>query len=201
MELFEVWIDHENLKYFRESHKLNGRQAQWYLKLQDYNFTLKHILRKANTKADILSRKEQVNTKEDNKDIKLLKNKMWSRRTTAKITILERKTTIEECEILKEIWRNNTQEKEIVQALEKQDRLTWEEEGVVYMEGRIYILNNKKIKKEILKKNHDLADVEHLGQHRMLELIKRTYWWPGIKEDVKKYIQKCFKCQQNKVQH
>jgi len=35
----------------------------------------------------------------------------------------------------------------------------------------------------------------------MLELIKRTYWWPGLKKDVKKYIQGCFKCQQNKVQH
>jgi len=69
------------------------------------------------------------------------------------------------------------------------------------MEGRIYILNNKKIKEEILKENHDLADVEHPGQHRMLELIKRTYWWPELKEDVKKYIQGCFKCQQNKVQH
>jgi len=23
-EKFEVWIDHENLKYFREPHKLNG---------------------------------------------------------------------------------------------------------------------------------------------------------------------------------
>jgi len=68
------------------------------------------------------------------------------------------------------------------------------------MEGRIHILNNK-IKEEILKKNHDLADVGHPGQHRMLELIKRTYWWPGLNEDVKKYIQGCFKCQQNKVQH
>jgi len=35
----------------------------------------------------------------------------------------------------------------------------------------------------------------------MLELIKRNYWWPKIKEDVKKYVQGCFKCQQNKVQH
>jgi len=35
----------------------------------------------------------------------------------------------------------------------------------------------------------------------MMELLKRTYWWPGMKEDVKKYIQGCFKCQQNKVQH
>jgi len=85
--------------------------------------------------------------------------------------------------------------------LKKEDSLTWEEDGVVYMEGRIYIPNNNKIKKEILKENHNLADVGHPGQHRMLELIKRTYWWPGLKEDVKKYVQGCFKCQQNKVQH
>jgi len=32
MEPFEVWMDHENLKYFREPHKLNGRQARWYLR-------------------------------------------------------------------------------------------------------------------------------------------------------------------------
>ena len=35
----------------------------------------------------------------------------------------------------------------------------------------------------------------------MIELIKRNYWWPGIKNDVKKYVQECFKCQQNKMQH
>ena len=35
----------------------------------------------------------------------------------------------------------------------------------------------------------------------MIKLIKRNYWWPGMKEDVKKYVQECMKCQQNKVQH
>ena len=69
------------------------------------------------------------------------------------------------------------------------------------MNRRIYIPNNKKIKEEILKENHDSVDVGYLGQHRMLELLKRTYWWPGLKEDIKKYVQGCFKCQQNKVQH
>jgi len=47
--------------------------------------------------------------------------------------------------------------------LKKEDSLTWEEDGVVYMEERIYVLNNKKIKKEILKENHDSVDIEHLG--------------------------------------
>jgi len=200
-EPFEVWMDHENLKYFREPHKLNRRQTQWYLKLQDYNFTLKHIPGKTNTKVDILSRKDQVNTKEDNKDVQLLKDKLWQQRMTAEITMIKRRTIEEESDILKEIKRNTTREKEVVQALKKEDSLTWEEDRVVYIEGRIYVPNNRKIKKEILKENHDLADVGHPGQHRMLKLIKRTYWWPGLKKDIKKYIQGCFKCQQNKVQH
>ena len=75
-ETFKIWMDHENLKYFREPHKLNGQQARWYLKLQDYNFILRHILGKTNTKADILSRKDQVDTKKDNKDMQLLKEEM-----------------------------------------------------------------------------------------------------------------------------
>ena len=118
-EPFEVWTDHENLKYFREPHKLNGQQARWYLKLQDYNFTLKHILGKTNTKADILSRKDQVNTKEDNKDIQLLKDKLWQQRTTAEIIMMKENKTREENEILKEIRRNATRENEVAQALKR----------------------------------------------------------------------------------
>ena len=115
--------------------------------------------------------------------------------------MIKRKTTIEEGNILKKIKRNTIRKKEVVQALKKEDSLTWEEGGVVYMEERVYVLNNRKIKEEILKENHDLADVRHPRQHRILELIKRTYWQPGLKEDVKKYVQECLKYQQNKVQH
>jgi len=139
--------------------------------------------------------------KENNKDVQLFKEELWSRRTTADITMIGRKITTDECDIIKEIRRNNIREKKVVQALKKEDGLTWEENGVVYIEGRIYVPNNKKIREEILEENHNSVDVGHPGQQRMLELIKRNYWWPGIKEDVKKYVQGCFKCQQNKVQH
>ena len=89
----------------------------------------------------------------------------------------------------------------MVQALEKEDRLSWEQDRIVYMEERIYIPNNKILKEKILQENHDSVDVEHSEQQRMMKLLKRNYWWPGLKEDVKKYMQDCFKCQQNKVQH
>jgi len=56
------------------------------------------------------------------------------------------------------------------------------------MEGRIYVPNSKKIREDILEENHNSVDIEHPEQHRMMELLKRTYWWPGLKEDIKKYI-------------
>ena len=77
-----------------------------------------------NTKADILSRKDQVDTKEDNKDVQLLKEELWSRRTTAEITMMERKITADKGDRIKEIKRNNTREKEVVQTLKKEDRPT-----------------------------------------------------------------------------
>jgi len=35
----------------------------------------------------------------------------------------------------------------------------------------------------------------------VMELIKRNYWWPEIKNNMKNYVQGCFKWQQNKIQH
>jgi len=49
-----------------------------------------------------------VNTKEDNKDVQLLKEKLWTRRMTVEIMMLERKMTVDELNIVKEIKRNNT---------------------------------------------------------------------------------------------
>ncbi len=70
---------------------------------------------------------------------------------TAEITMLGRKTTVDKLDIIKEIKRNNTREQEVVQALKKEDGLTWEEDRIVYMEGRVYIPNNKRTIEKILK--------------------------------------------------
>jgi len=125
-----------------------------------------------NTKADILSIKDQVNTKENNKDVQLLKEELWSRRTMAEVIMLKRTTTINKIEMLEKIKRNNTRKQEVIQALEKKDRLSWEQDRIVYMEEKIYIPNNKKLREKILQENHDSVDVGHPEQQRMLELLK-----------------------------
>ena len=85
--------------------------------------------------------------------------------------------------------------------MKKEDGLTWEQDGIVYMEGQIYIPNNKKLKEWILQENYNPVDVGHPEQQMMIELVKRNYWWLELKENIKKYMQCCIKYQQNKVQH
>ena len=115
--------------------------------MQDYNFILCYILGKTNTKADILSSKDKVDIKEDNKDVQLLKEELWTRRTIAEVTMLKRNKITDNLDILEEIKRNNTREHKVDQTLKREDRLTWKQDGIVYIEEQIYIPNNKKLKK------------------------------------------------------
>ena len=61
-------------------------------------------------KADILSREDQVDTKEDNQDVKMLKNKLQIRRVTieAEVVIIRGNQVVKETTLLKEIRRNQT---------------------------------------------------------------------------------------------
>ena len=54
-------------------------------------------------KADILSRKDQVDTQDNNKDIQMLKKELWMRRTIAEVTLLQKNKVIEETSLLENI--------------------------------------------------------------------------------------------------
>jgi len=61
---------------------------------------------------------------EDNKDVQILKEELWMRRTIAEVMMLKKMTTINKQEILEEIRRNGTKEQEVIQALEKDNELS-----------------------------------------------------------------------------
>ena len=92
-----------------------------------------------------------MNTKEDNKDVQVLKEELWTKRTLVEVTMLKRNQTIvDNLDLLEKVCRNNTRKKEIQQTLKKEDRLLWEQDRIVYIEEKIYIPNNKKLKEKIL---------------------------------------------------
>jgi len=86
-----------------------------------------------------------VNTQDNNKDVQILKEELWKRRTTAEIMILKRNNRIEKMDFLKKIQLNGTREQEVIQELKKKDGQAWKNDGIVYIEEQIYIPNKKKI--------------------------------------------------------
>ena len=68
-----------------------------------------------------MSRKDQVDTKNNNKNIKILKDKLWTCKvnTEVKIAIFRRNQLVEETILLEEIQKNNTKEQEMQNELKK----------------------------------------------------------------------------------
>ena len=87
---------------------------------------------------------------------------------------------VEETTLLEEIQKNNTREQKVQKELTKENGQSQKDNSVVYMEEKIYVPNNWKIQEQILQDNHEPADIEYSEQQRILELIKRNYWWLGI---------------------
>ena len=51
----------------------------------------------------------------------------------------------------------------------------------------------------MLERHHDDPRAGHGGFARTLELLKRSYHWEGIDDDVKRYVSECSVCQGNRV--
>ena len=53
---------------------------------------------------------------------------------------------------------------------------------------------NEKLRLEIIYLHHDTLIVRHKGQWKMVELVTRNYWWPGVTKKVKQYVKGCDQC-------
>ena len=62
----------------------------------------------------------------------------------------------------------------------------------------MYVPKDEKLRMEIIWLHHDMPIAEHRGQGKMVELVTRNYWWPGVTKKVKQYVEGCDQCQRMK---
>jgi len=68
----------------------------------------------------------------------------------------------------------------------------------MYKEGKVYMPKDNKLRAEIIRLHHDTPVGGHGGQWKMVELVTRNFWWPGITKEVKQYVEGYDTCQHNK---
>ena len=75
----------------------------------------------------------------------------------------------------------------------------WREvDSIMYKEGKVYVPKDDKLRTEIIRLHHDTPVGGHGGQWKTVELVTWNFWWPGVTKEVKRYVEGCDACQQNK---
>jgi hypothetical protein len=76
------------------------------------------------------------------------------------------------------------------------------ENNVLTYNGLVWVPEDDEIKLKILKQHHDEMTAGHPGRAKTFELVTRTYYWPGQREYVTRYVENCDMCKRIKpVRH
>nr|GEW18189.1 hypothetical protein [Tanacetum cinerariifolium] len=73
--------------------------------------------------------------------------------------------------------------------------------GIKTRQGRIYIPFRSNVKELLLEESHKSKYSIPSGATKMYLDLKRNYWWPGMKRDCVKYVEKCLTCLKVKAEH
>ena len=69
-----------------------------------------------------------------------------------------------------------------------------EEDGILFRDGKIFVPDDDNLQMEIVHLHHDMPLAGYLGQEKTLELLERSYFWPGMATSVKNYVSQCDQC-------
>jgi hypothetical protein len=61
-------------------------------------------------------------------------------------------------------------------------------------EGAVYVPTGRDLRTHILKACHDHLLAGHPGQTKTLELLRRDYYWPKMRNDVIAFVKSCITC-------
>jgi hypothetical protein len=75
-----------------------------------------------------------------------------------------------------------------------------ESEGLLMFCGKIYVPNDRDLRRCILEQHHNTRIARHAGHFKTLELLSHNYWWPQMSRYIGIYIKHCDLCNRTKVQ-
>jgi hypothetical protein len=153
---------------------LNQKHAKWVEFMHNFTFVINHISRTANKVVDALSRKCFL--------------------------MQEFRVKTLGFDNLKEMYRDDPDFKEAYEASENpilRDRSQWTEymiqNGLLFRENQLCILKCS-MRENLLKEKHSGGLAGHFGHDKTFSKLNGSYFWPGMRRDVRKFVDRCTIC-------
>ncbi|KAJ4745738.1 polyprotein [Rhynchospora pubera] len=222
----KIYTDHQSLKYIFTQKELNLRQRRWLELMKDYDLEILYHAGKANLVADALSRKSRMNAAtlltqeprllEEMRRMELqvgvsheLGQRMLSRVQTVSVTspvlmtvmlaAIEVQPDLHDRIQAAQVMDDNCKRFKERAVAEKETPFRVDESGVLWFRNRICVPNDARIKALILSEAHESGYALHPGGVKMYHDLRKYFWWPGMKKEVARFVEKCLICQQVKA--
>jgi len=106
---------------------------------------------------------------------------------------------------LTQLWRAPQDDyfiqKEILAASAEAGFMLFPDKKLLLCQGKIYIPDHKDLHLEVLQNHHDHPLQGNQGIKKTVQLIMRSYFWPGLRHNVTRYIWTCHTCIWAKTPH
>jgi hypothetical protein len=176
---FQIKTDHQSLKYFLEQRISSQEQQKWVTKLFGYDYEIIYKKGKDNVVADALSRKY-----EDEGSLFSLSFIVpdW-------------------LQAVHQEWLQDPKSSHLIQQLNNKAQAppwySWLQDELQY-KGRLYLSKQSKLKSIVLSELHATPTAGHSWFTKTYDRVKCSFFWDGMKQDIRKFVAECEVCQRNK---
>ena len=220
---FVIYTDHKNLEYFTKVQRLNERQMRWAQLLSEFNYKLRFRPGKSQGKSDALSRRDQDRPLDDTGEKRLYQlfkpSVLPLKSDPIRISVTQLQedamasSLIFPAELpLNKLWDEainaDSTYKEVLKAIEGGQRRFSPSLGLkisisecdtdlsrrLRYRERLWVPNSEPLRTGIIQKTHDSSLAGHPGANITYSLLARRFYWPGISQDVRRFVRNCNVC-------
>ncbi|KAK9401689.1 hypothetical protein NXF25_010045 [Crotalus adamanteus] len=182
---FEVWTDHQNLAVLQTPRRLAPKHVRWAQYFQRFKFHLKVVPGGKNFLADALSRLPQYNSKREQVIHAIIPPYNPGPGLPEKGAQLGAFEDGLRSALLTDPWILANPG-----VLSRRDGLAW-------YGDKLYV--PLALRNRVYHRCHDSKTAGHFGFVKTLHLVRRQFWWPGMRKDIEEYVKRCHLCAQAKT--
>jgi len=173
---FIVYTGHQSLKHFRNQKHVDRMLARWAAYLEKFNYLIVHKSGATNKVADALSRRARLLT---SFEAKLL-------------GMDQRKELYEHDDDFGQVWLKYLQGKPLDKDYVVQD-------GYLFKNDQLCVPRSS-LRDKLIRELHSSDLSGHVGRDKTIANLQECYYWPQLKRDAGKFVQRCHVCQTYKGQ-